>query len=271
LKYYKAYRDGKWEIYNEYMDPLFDRNFTRLERIGKKQYLACDGKCGVISVKGDTVLPFKYSNLLIFDQREDSYIVYFENDLVGLMDFDFQQITAPKYKQVNISEVGYYVYDTNGYYGFLNRNGEQITDVKYSQGLPKYLGGGVYSVGYRHENYKELGYIRAGTRGWIDTLGNEIGEIKYDYVYPFVNGFAIAAINRKKGLVNRKGEELTPFKYDKIREELYGYRIVELNRRYGLIDRFGNEVVEPKFISYNYDGDSGVVFSLGDEKVELKF
>jgi mRNA-degrading endonuclease HigB of HigAB toxin-antitoxin module len=51
------------------------------------------------------------------------------------------------------------------------------------------------------------------TRTAIDINGNEICEIKYDYVWDFENGYTIVNLNNKWGAINEQGEEIINIKY----------------------------------------------------------
>lgn len=49
--------------------------------------------------------------------------------------------------------------------------------------------------------------------GFVDENGDEICEIKYDYVWYFENEFAYVRIGNKHGYINRQGIEVVECKY----------------------------------------------------------
>lgn len=55
-----------------------------------------------------------------------------------------------------------------------------------------------------------------GKFGLVDTLGNQVIPVAYDYVYSFSNGFATVYNNGKFGAVNHKGAVVIPIEYDYI-------------------------------------------------------
>ena len=47
--------------------------------------------------------------------------------------------------------------------------------------------------------------------GYINTNGYEQIKVKYDYIYSFENGLAIAKLDGNYGIINEHDEEVVPF------------------------------------------------------------
>jgi hypothetical protein len=90
---------------------------------------------------------------------------------------------------------------------------------------------------------------------FYDDLGTEI----------FIKGYFVAEISGKKGLVDSLGNEVTPIKYDWIDCSFLGseYVKVKVNGQFGFLDKSGKEVVAPAYYEVGN-------FSEGLARVQLK-
>jgi uncharacterized protein YlzI (FlbEa/FlbD family) len=92
-----------------------------------------------------------------------------------------------------------------------------------------------------------------GKYGFINELGIEICEPKYDIIFSFNNNnlITIIKLNGKYGIINIYGEELCEIKYDQIFFfNTYNYIRVFLNQKCGFINKQGQEIIKP---IYDYD------------------
>lgn len=62
---------------------------------------------------------------------------------------------------------------------------------------------------------------------YIDESGNKVIDNGFSYAKDFENGFAIARIDGKAGVINKKGKTIIPFKYTNISQTENGYFIVK--------------------------------------------
>ncbi len=153
-----------------------------------------DGKWGVINLKNETIVPFKYDK-----------IGYWANDIALVS-------IRKNYKD---------------FYGYINKKGEQLIDCQYDDALDfehgialvkkgKKIGfinqKNEYSqTGTSNENSRfvmEEGYIvlsKDKKWGYIDTTGKEIIPFKYDYLgLPSKNRDVIATIGNKSETIHLK-------------------------------------------------------------------
>ena len=69
---------------------------------------------------------------------------------------------------------------------------------------------------------------------------------EYDKIEDFKDGFALVGLGRKWGFINTKGEEVGEIKYDKIEDFKDGFAKVKSKDKWGLINTKGEEIVESK-------------------------
>jgi hypothetical protein len=73
---------------------------------------------------------------------------------------------------------------------------------------------------------------------------------QYDCVWKFGNDYAVVRLNGKFGVINEYGQEICEIKYEYIYDtghhDLY---IVKLNKKWGFINETGKEICEIKYNS----------------------
>ena len=52
-----------------------------------------------------------------------------------------------------------------------------------------------------------------GKCGFINEIDEEVGKIKYDFVWRYKNGYAVVKLNNKYGFIDKYGREICPIKY----------------------------------------------------------
>ncbi len=126
--------------------------------------------------------------------------------------------------------------------------------------------------------------VLRGKCGYIDSLGNEITPLKYDYEkkassYNSFTGYQekwyrntiLVRVKRKGkyGLIDKTGKEIVPLIYDTIYVDNYDYGFeswpVKKNGKWGLLNGLGKEIVPCQYSDYslnnNYNYDYPVYFS----------
>jgi len=106
--------------------------------------------------------------------------------------------------------------------------------------------------------------------GFINKSGKEIIPVKYNSIYDFSDGLALAIINDKWGFIDKTGKEIIPLKYD--RALLYfteGLTGVAIKDKWGFIDKAGKVIIPFKYDSvFNFkDGKSDV--RINDERFSI--
>jgi hypothetical protein len=70
---------------------------------------------------------------------------------------------------------------------------------------------------------------------------------KYDYIYEFINDFALVKLNDNWGFINEKGVEICSIKYDDVLDFENEYARVRLNDKWGVIETNGDEICKIKY------------------------
>ena len=97
--------------------------------------------------------------------------------------------------------------------------------------------------------------------GYINIDGIEQIEVKYDHIYSFENGLAVAKLGCYYGVINEQDEEVVPFDldYPDMRELRNGYATMKGNNdKWGAIDAKGNVVIPCEYDSLVIFNEEGV-------------
>lgn len=167
-----------------------------------------DGQ-GNIRLSGDfdSIFPFIENNLAIVKKEDKSY---------------YYQLQPINQKSIGKSDLMPY-----------NDKSTTVGQLVIDQSFDKL---GLFSKG--------LAFAKQGAwRGFIDKSGHKIKETPYDWVTPFVNGFAIFSNSSKWGVMDEQGKTVLAPKYNQIRN-CGSYFIVEEDGISGVFNSQGKEVVE---------------------------
>lgn len=230
-------------------------------------------KCGYINTKGEEIVPLKYDDASNFSCGLGRVAISgtkFFIDNKG----NRQLSLKTKYEQIGKSfEHGLLPVKKNDKWGYVNRHGEEIISPKYeaiqyfSEGFAavKYLGKwGFIKKEKLLINASLVGELRIKrgdkmamisddkSQNYIQKASNNIEESneirvveiispKYDWVSPFINGFARVAKDNMMGVINATGKQIVPIKYYDIKDNSDGLFAVK-SRAYtwGFIDENGN-------------------------------
>lgn len=177
---------------------------------------------------------------------------YYENNKIGLIDFEGKKITEAIYDEVSslTDKYGEILVKEKGKYGVVNVKGVCLVHSKYD-----YIKGDGYS---RNGNYKDTGYIvgnrtNQGMRyGYIDNTEKEILKIEQESVYRVTeigldDTYLIASQNGRYALYRNK-DNLTGFKYiDIFYNNGTNSFTVQKNKSYGLINVSGEIVIPEEY------------------------
>ncbi len=218
-------------------------------------------KYGLIDKDGKEVLPAKYENITI---EEDCFIVQKE-DLSGVLDAKFKSIIDYKFDTISKIETAFLVSlcdeDYNTKYGLFDIKGNEIVPVEYDcinfqknyfivendykYGLINILGKIIIPVKY-DEVVVENNFIKALKKDKIhlfDFTGNPNGDLKFDRIDDFSNGFALVGIKDKYGFINDLGQLKIPAIYNGAFDFANGIADVANNGKWGFINTNGEVVV----------------------------
>ncbi len=166
---------------------------------------------------------------------------------------------------------GYYRLKRNGKYGIIDSQLKNVTPFIYDF---------IWSF---HEN--NLCMVRIDQPdgykyGYINANGDEQVAVKYDYIYSFENGLAVAKLGRFYGIINEQDEVVVPFNldYPDMRGLRNGYATMRgYNNKWGTINAQGQVVIpcqydslivfdEDGFDRVRKDGEEFIIDVFGNRK-----
>lgn len=225
-------------------------------------------KCGYINIYGEEIVPLKYDDASNFSCGLGRVAISgskFFIDKTG----NRQLSLKTKYEQIGKSfEHGLLPVKKNDKWGYVNRQGEEIISPKYE--AIQYFSEGFAAVNYlgkwgfiKKEKLllnaslvRELRVKRGDKMAMISQKSipiasnnieesNEIRVVevispKYDWVSPFINGFARVAKDNMMGVIDTTGRIIVPIQYNYIEDNSDGLFAVK-SRAYtwGFIDEKG--------------------------------
>ncbi|MFT6923996.1 MAG: hypothetical protein ACJA1C_003016 [Crocinitomicaceae bacterium] len=269
---------GKWGLYNSNFEMKIPPHFRKLIKINQDLFVACQQKCGCINGRMEVVVGFDYDDIELFNpyslkyryqnnlalQRypySNPYLKFQNSWKYGIMDNRGEKVTPAKYTNIELSGNGFYVMDSLKKISIFDKQGQQLTPFKYEFGNLSLQESGVYKVATRD------GWAPAFKYGFVDTLGNELGEIKYDKVYDYNRESVMVSLDKKFGLLNFEGKEITELKYDYMHWIWEQFYQVKVGKLYGLVDATGKEIVPPIYDHITQQDSSFIKFFGGAKTV----
>lgn len=210
--------------YDSKQNIWFEENLLKIQK---------NGKYGLITLDGNTVLDSKYDNIYSLKSIAENIIIE-KDGKVGLVNSKGQTIIDLQYSTIETLEEGYkdayLVKDENGLYGVVSTTGSAILENKYKE--IKFLSSqDTYAV--KENETWEL----------VDAKGNILqtsdGE---EYVYAKGENVIIKKDN-KYGVETLKGESIIPCDYDELAYTFSIYYIAKKDGRFGIINT-NNETVK---------------------------
>jgi hypothetical protein len=165
-------------------------------------------------------------------------------DKYGYIDTTFNLVIPFKYNFAYFFQDGYARVKLNGKIGLINKNGKEVIPLEFQEmdHLSK-----IYST------------KKDGHWGLIDTNGRVLIPFKYDRIYDYKNGRAIATLNSKYGVVDTLGQELVKFEYERIIHKKNLYFVVK-NNKHGIIDYNGKIILPCVYkLIYGFNYDRGII------------
>ena len=204
------------------------------------------GDYGFVNMEGELVIPLEYS------------IVKWFNEGLAQVGKGFNWIESDNYYG------GYYEYYK---YGFINPKGEVVIPIEYD-----YVGDfggwfygqnsedGKFAPVYKGQNWIERddgemrGYYEEAKCGFINTEGEVVVPLEYDWCEYFYNGYAKVYKDEKKGFVDTKGNVVVPIIYDEIHNfDENGIAAVAIgswnNYKWGYVNTKGEVIVPIEYSS----------------------
>ncbi|ADR23137.1 hypothetical protein MATR_30140 [Marivirga tractuosa] len=235
--------------------------------------LTKDSISGILNMKGDTIMNFKYSDLKpgntnILAAEANKKWGYINIDSDTIIDFKFDE-ADPFRGDLAIVYNGptdrYTSKPTNS--ALINFKGDII--LPFETRKLKFLSANLlmrYKYNYNINLYKKDGapidsiyYDSQQFNSPEDPITGYLeDEIEF---YKFTNGFAIIGHKGRMGMVNEKGDIVIPLKYHHLEPmNEYGYTKAQYLDKYGIVDSEGNEIVPIGYEHIGYDDENDLFF-----------
>ncbi|MCK4667350.1 WG repeat-containing protein [Candidatus Dependentiae bacterium] len=158
------------------------------------------------------------------------------NNKWGYINEEGKMVIKPQFKYANDFSEGYaWIILNDKRHAIINTKAEKQFYIKEG-----------YKVYEFHDGYLRFEYLES--KGYMNTIGEEIIPCKYTKAWDFKEGIAVVVENDKYGVINKKGEYIIKPIYEgmnsEFSEEVIG---VKINGQWGYIDKKGNWVIDPKF------------------------
>ena len=221
----------------------------------------------------EVVEPIKLKNVASVLAYEKSVLMYQQDGLYGLIDFDGNVITKNIYDSIeNLQPTeGKFVVAKDGKYGVIDLKGNQLVDIAYDK---------ISSDGYytEQDGYKKSGFIVSNTTedgfryGYIDYTGKDILEVAYNDIERITkeeekNIYLIVSENGQYGLYNQ-AKKIIENEYQSITyEEDTDVLILQKNKKYGVANLAGDFIIPVENDAITSKGIYLYVESGNDRKV----
>ncbi len=250
---YSVMENGFFALFDQEFRQRTPFNYQSIRLISEGVFLA---NYQIINIDGELLDTNQYQNIT-FNSTQNSHIIYKLNGKYGLMDRKLNHLTEPRFKSIDtLNGKGYAVTNDNDKLAILNVHGEQITPFKYEPIWAYWRKDGYLEVKQKYEGWHRDSKRPPIGIGLLDSTGQEVVPPKYDKIELIHNGVGSAHLRDYndlyyyKGLINTKREELTEFIYTDLKF-YQGYFIAEISGKQGLLDTNGNEVVPLNYKQIN--------------------
>ncbi|VYU59899.1 KWG Leptospira [Clostridium tertium] len=172
------------------------------------------------------------------EEFKSGLYVYSEGGLYGFKNAYGDIVIKPKYEMAESFSEGLAAVYVEGRYGYIDTNEKLVIEGKYN---------GARSF----KNGVAIVDLDDSTQAVIDKSGKELFTTK-EYVLLDIKGDYISAAYKNSvdgsiGYLNKEGKKIGDLKYNSLEEFKDGYAKVELDGMYGFIDEKGQEVIPLKY------------------------
>jgi hypothetical protein len=202
---------------------------------------------GCLDSKGDTILPFKYQDIVFF--THDTVIVS-ENMKYGCIDLKMNVLVPMEYDYIKGFEKSKSLAIKNGKYGYINDRGKVLVPFEY-ENIENFENGKAIAS----KKIYDADGISEKLEGYITEKNEILIPFKYESIHNFDKGRAIAYKNDENGdcycgLINDSDEIVIPFKFDEIERLKSGFFVVEnSDGQVGCYDENGILLLNPIYDS----------------------
>lgn len=229
---------GNAEI--SYTNNLFENEYIKV---------GSDGKFGVMDKDGNSIMPLKYDDIVIYN--DSNFIAVKKGEKWGFSDYKGNLLINAKYDEVTqFSENNLSAVRIGSKWGYINTKGKEVIALKYDS-ASKFAENGIALVSIDSE------YT------YINNKGEKVLDVSYDELGEFSDsGYASVSKNAKYGVIDSNGKEvITPLYDTSVLFDNNGYAIVIKDDIYGVINKKGNEVIPTE---YEYIIPTATIFNSKD-------
>ncbi|WP_271856426.1 WG repeat-containing protein [Patiriisocius marinus] len=215
-------------------------------------------KYGYIDRKGKVVIPFKYENESHFYKCKLARAKL--NGKYGFIDQSGYEIVPIQFEKVRSNKIDSLVCAMkDGKWAFFSCSGEQLTEFEYDKITESYFDD-------RNYTYFERGLCRVEKNGKVAYLNKDFKEVvnfgTYDIAEPFRNYLGIVAKKGKYGIIDTLGNVVLPIKYDFIEHpteysnesDLFA---IKKGKNIQLLDNTGNPITDFDIKEFEWDSYKG--------------
>lgn len=270
--------NGKYGIADKYLNETVSPKYDDIEEYGIEKHkgfwiVELNGLRGVITSLGQEILPCKFKYINKYREYDGKYnptwIVSTEEG-TGVYDDSGREIIPCIYDRIS-GGADYFVVtmrnkDHHREYALFNDSGRMVTHVKYTGGITR-VAEDMWIV---HNSVQDTNpgceAIFWKSYGIINSKGEELVPLKYDYIGHSIAENRIVVKNNKGkyGFLDTSNlTEVIPLQYDYATGFANGYSAVMINKTVGFINKDGKIVIP---CVYEPDGPmvlEGAPFSVG--------
>lgn len=217
-----------------------------------------DGKCGIIDLEGNIILPLQYDKINTYDFGVTEVFLGKDCGLVG-MDGKFL-LDIPKANRVGSFYEGLATFDEDDKYGVIDSLGRVVVAPTYEY-IEDFQNG---FAQVSDENEKS---------GYINRAGELVIPLIYDLTSDFDHGVAAVEMDDMSGVIDTNGDIVIPFKFDYIGSFSDGFAIAKADGKLYIMDITGKlKEIPDVFYQINnfYDG-CAVVQQLNSNNSGFKY
>lgn len=212
------------------------------------------------SMKFDVVRPMSSFMVKIWEEVHRTE-TGFQTFKYGIADGRTGQIVLPvEYDEIRDFRDGLVAVRKDEKWGFVNINGDITVPFIYDNVYDFSEEFAAVSVGEWYEAEHPMYGLEMrynGKWGFIDTNGNTITSLEYDWVNSFSEGLAVVGIDRKSGFINTSGDITVPIEYDSVHDFSEGRAGVYIDRKGGFINTSGELIIPMIYDRVGYYEDFG--------------
>ena len=289
---------GDWKLTNYLQDKTYANGKAKINSGATANVIKIEHRYSTVryfingelatELKSDNTLEIRWYNNKIYSKNK-KFILGLDNLLLGGCAYDkaadekkeADRKEEEKKKMLSETFMLYRNYEFQSKkYGFQDFEGKYIVPAIYDE-----VSTGDYSLCFS----EGLAKVKRNNKwGFIDKTGQEVVELKYDYVSNFENGYAVVTLgvhpNSKYRLINKTGKEVFApvgkYGFD-IASISEGMILISNNELFGFADTNGVEIISAKYTeaekfseglaAVSLNGKWGFIDKTGREVIPFKY